>query len=1167
MSVHSQDSDNEELGAIGGNKPISRQVSPFSRPSSVVIMESLTKTLTEQMQQKQQEQMLQQEHRLMHSINSSLNTLKDQSDTTNSTLADLSRSQTDISARLERLERASPDLNPVELRTNPSDGNFVFHAVPPQVTAPLIATRPSITSEVSNVISPFGRSSRAAEGPQLPRSDCHLSVPRKTRLTSDSVTISPVARSREPGYEPKFPTFGDEDGISIRKTVESGSRDRDDGYNVGRRTDGRETIIYEEEFIVDENRNRSRDIGRIVVDNMSGIDGTRTRNVPNLNSGVSNSRSFTKCSGVMNSRHSEAERYVEESVAHSCSEPGLNTMRSQSTAAFEFNPSLDHATANSRMVVNIPGNKSVVYTSARIQPSVYDRPTSPIYTAEDYEHEKRTIHLHSSSVPYTLASSFADPRRNQYPVRPRTERIQPPIVSYRRPRSQGAGALLFHDGGKEIHLPPGLDQIYLADQNRSYALATPRISVASQTEPVELHSVSTAPAETTLNPQLNTAAAVSTTTSVNQSATSAPTTTNVSDRSKKYGKIKEYTGTSPLGPFLREFHVAAKQNEWTKEDQFSHLLLALTGQASQITWKEDVDTVDELIQRLTDRFGSEGQQAIHLAELNGKRQKVDEPLAAVYTDVKRLSMLAFPGKSTQHSELLSTHAFLNSLLDRELAKDVLTQGIENLDQAYKVAVKLHAYKQIEQERTKEKTWNRPRVQHVYGNGPKINTDLQRMEQRFEQLEKAIQSIGRPTPNDASQVNACQRPQQAPFAEQAPSSWNNQAYGPNWQPPPMQFNGQFPPTGHRSMNSRRGKNCNFDPQSWTNGANNEDMSLQQLFEDAREDLHRADDQAIAACAIKSFSSARVKVKIRGRNVMTLLDTGSGTNLLERKYVHPRGLRPSQQSVRAANGTTIRIVGEATVSMQVGVKTYRVPVLVTDQMSGLTLGLPWLRRYHLIWKLCDNWVTLDNQIVDLYTSTTENECRRVEVDTTRQEISPAIRPVPKKPNVETTLVEEKEEKMDDRPATAVALDNQSAYLAVQPATLYIQPVTNTVAVSMPYVTPTVTSALITANMINGSKNLDQEYKQQELERGIDKNLTRARMENVQKNVFNVNVVMQNVEQGLGQREMALQATGGSPTSDVRPGSAQAYATPEHMPTKPFVTQAASSSNRLGYAPAYP
>src|SRR6218665_399436 len=205
MSVHSQDSDNEELGAIGGNKPNSRQVSPFSRPSSVVLIESLLKEQREHMQrqqdlmqQQQQEQMQQQKRELIQSIT-------DQSNITNSTLADISRSQTDLSARMERLERASPDLNPVEFRTNPSDGNFVFHAVPPQVTAPL-ATRPSITSEVSNVISPFGRPSRAVEGPQLPRSDCHLSVPWKTRLTSGSVTISPVARLREPGYEPKFST-------------------------------------------------------------------------------------------------------------------------------------------------------------------------------------------------------------------------------------------------------------------------------------------------------------------------------------------------------------------------------------------------------------------------------------------------------------------------------------------------------------------------------------------------------------------------------------------------------------------------------------------------------------------------------------------------------------------------------------------------------------------------------------------------------------------------------------------------------------------------------------------------------------------------------------------------------------------------------------------------
>src|SRR6218665_930797 len=176
-------------------------------------MENILKQQSEQAKQQTEYQLQQQREQEAR--------LTQRMDATNSTL-------TDMSVRLERIERASPDLNPVELRTNPSDGNFVFHAVPPQVTAPL-ATRPSITSdidketetsflpltsvsrsllelnpppvlrrserirnrimmggiqeEVSEIISPVGRPSRAAEGPQLPRTDCHLSVPRKAGKT------------------------------------------------------------------------------------------------------------------------------------------------------------------------------------------------------------------------------------------------------------------------------------------------------------------------------------------------------------------------------------------------------------------------------------------------------------------------------------------------------------------------------------------------------------------------------------------------------------------------------------------------------------------------------------------------------------------------------------------------------------------------------------------------------------------------------------------------------------------------------------------------------------------------------------------------------------------------------------------------------------------------
>ena len=155
----------------------------------------------------------------------------------------------------------------MEIRTNLSDGNFLFHAVPPQVTA-LLVTRPSITSdtdketetsfrpftsvshsllelnttpvlrrserirnrimmggiqeEVSEIIPPFGRPFRTAEGPQLPRTDCRLSVPRKIGKSSETVTFSAVARWRDPGSKPKSPTFVMRPCNALRGQVQRG---------------------------------------------------------------------------------------------------------------------------------------------------------------------------------------------------------------------------------------------------------------------------------------------------------------------------------------------------------------------------------------------------------------------------------------------------------------------------------------------------------------------------------------------------------------------------------------------------------------------------------------------------------------------------------------------------------------------------------------------------------------------------------------------------------------------------------------------------------------------------------------------------------------------------------------------------------------------------------
>lgn len=98
--------------------------------------------------------------------------------------------------------------------------------------------------------------------------------------------------------------------------------------------------------------------------------------------------------------------------------------------------------------------------------------------------------------------------------------------------------------------------------------------------------------------------------------------------------------------------------------------MALSGGAAEILWENSGDeeiTVEKLIQRLQDRFGSDCQRSLHRALLSTRRQGANEPLECLIADVQRLLFLGYPGKMSEHVELIGIQAFLNSLNDRTLA--------------------------------------------------------------------------------------------------------------------------------------------------------------------------------------------------------------------------------------------------------------------------------------------------------------------------------------------------------------------------------------------------------------------------------------------------------------------------------------------------------------------
>ena len=103
-------------------------------------------------------------------------------------------------------------------------------------------------------------------------------------------------------------------------------------------------------------------------------------------------------------------------------------------------------------------------------------------------------------------------------------------------------------------------------------------------------------------------------------------------------------------------------------------------------------------------------------------------------------------------------------------------------------------------------------------------------------------------------------------------------------------------------------------------------------------------------VEGSTNAYVSVRINGKDLSALVDTGSELSLAPASIVRNKDLRRSNQILRAANGTEIRILGETTLRCEVAGMSFEVPCLVTEQLTELILrvGLARTPRSHL--ELC-------------------------------------------------------------------------------------------------------------------------------------------------------------------------------------------------------------------------
>ena len=90
-------------------------------------------------------------------------------------------------------------------------------------------------------------------------------------------------------------------------------------------------------------------------------------------------------------------------------------------------------------------------------------------------------------------------------------------------------------------------------------------------------------------------------------------------------------------------------------------------------------------------------------------------------------------------------------------------------------------------------------------------------------------------------------------------------------------------------------------------------------------------------------------VNGKATFALLDTGCEMTLAPSSLVRKKDIRVSNQTLRAANGTAIRVLGEANITCEIDGYSFEVSCLITEQISELILGLVWLENQNAVWNL--------------------------------------------------------------------------------------------------------------------------------------------------------------------------------------------------------------------------
>jgi len=190
-----------------------------------------------------------------------------------------------------------------------------------------------------------------------------------------------------------------------------------------------------------------------------------------------------------------------------------------------------------------------------------------------------------------------------------------------------------------------------------------------------------------------------------------------------------------LQTFLQRFHLCRQFNNWNDSESYHRLAFSLVDGPAELLWSEELGgppSVDALVEKLQQSYGTQSQISVYRAQLMSKRQG-QESLENYLREVQRLASLAFPGKASKDAEIVVINVLIAGLSNRRLAMKLTEMETTTIQQTIQLAIKYNSFQVAEMQRSGELDRHRPKLQTV--REVESDSTVRDMERRLAELEK------------------------------------------------------------------------------------------------------------------------------------------------------------------------------------------------------------------------------------------------------------------------------------------------------------------------------------------------------------------------------------------------------------------------------------------------